>query len=62
MERTEEIDFHYSRFESGLEPYEMNIELIQQIIRKIYSLGYVESYFESDVGLIWSADNELIEN
>lgn len=62
VERTPEIDKIDDLHREGRAKYPVSKELAKDIVSKIIAGGYLESYFNSDVGLIYSENGLIIEN
>ncbi len=62
VERTTDIDKQDKLFSEGKAKYPISFGLAKNIISQIISKGYIESYFATDVGLIFSENGQLIEN
>jgi hypothetical protein len=62
VERTPEIDKQDDLFREGKAKYPISLGTVQSIISEIVIRGYIESYFKTDVGLIYSEKGQLVEN
>ena len=62
VERTEEIEKYDKLYNDGKSKYPLPLSVVQQLVSQIVEKGYLEKYFSSDVGLIFTDKGQLIEN
>jgi len=62
VEQTPDLDRHYKLFDEEKVKYPITLGIVQNIISQIVSKGYIETYFTTNVGLIYSGEGTLGEN
>lgn len=53
---------HHKMYASGKADFPISDSTVRKIVSKIIDLGCVQSYFEKDIGLVFTEDGQLIEN
>lgn len=53
---------HNQRHFDGFEKYPISNDTARKIICAVVKLGYLDNYFDTDVGLIFTETGKLVEN
>lgn len=53
---------HHRIYASGKADFPISDSTVSKIVSKVVYLGYLKSYFEKDIGLVFTEEGQLIEN
>lgn len=53
---------HHKMYASGKADFPISESAVSKIVSNIIDLGYLKSYFETDIGLVFTENGQLIEN
>ena len=53
---------HHKMYASGKADFPISDSTVSKIVSKVVDLGYLKSYFETDIGLVFTEEGQLTEN